>query len=323
MLLPDPQRRGEIHFVFAKSLPYSRRLKIAIVLLVAGFLLQVTVNSLLGALVLLAASLLTIVKGYTNRPESMTGKREWRAGEKTQLQKIADIARKAKSWDQSAIDITCGFGCLTLLLGGAALLGLSALVSLITQAAWLGPLVVLDAAVLLLPHWVTGVRRILTNAPLTVKVDNLLYVHSLWEANQKDNEAMTVQIEMIVVNKDEEIPVDAKLILQLPSLGNSFLGMQVQVVLNNVQGADYPYVYCVLVARPELNMQDKLSPTPPAGVVAEWKDDQGVKLLIVRQMTTKDSGYHTDRAAISRIFTFAHGQARQLLPASPPPPLPS
>jgi hypothetical protein len=37
MLLPDPKRRGEIHFVLLKSLPYTYRLLLAIVLLALGF----------------------------------------------------------------------------------------------------------------------------------------------------------------------------------------------------------------------------------------------------------------------------------------------
>ena len=326
MLLPDPPRRGDIHFVFAKSLSYNRRLQIAAVLLVVGGLLQV-VSIVAGAFVLLAASLLTIVKGYTNQPATMKGKREWRAGEKAQLLKITDIPNRSKQWDQTAIDITCKRGFATLFLGGLAVMGLAVALAALFDAGEAASVLVLDATVLLLPHWVTGVRSILKNAPLIVKVENLLYVYNLWELDKQADEAMTIQIEVLVLDPDQEIPTDAKLILQLPPMGEAFLGLQVQVVLNNVQGADYPYVYAVLVARPELKMRKRLSPEPPFGIVAEWKTDQGVDILVVRQATTANSGYYTNAATVSSIFAFARGEARKLLAFAPPPqppqPLPS
>ncbi len=313
MFLPEPRRRGEIHFWVAKSMPYRARLLTAFICLAAGFALQLALsNVLIGAAFLLAASLLTLVKGYTNLPGDLKGKRQWRTGEKDQLLKILDVARRARAWDQSVVDITCGRGLAALLLIAIPVIGLSYSLYSHGYNDWLASVLVLDAAALLLPHWVTGVRKILTNAPLTVKVENLLRVYQLWEKARTPDEAMATQIEVQTAEKGE-IPVDAKLILRLPALGDAFLGVQIQVVLNNVQGKDYPYFYCVLVARSELKMRTRLSPRPPSGIVTEWQQDDGMDILVIRQATSRTSGYHTDSAAIARIFQFAQAQARALL----------
>lgn len=338
MLLPDPQRRGEIHFRVFKSLPYNRRLAAIVALLMAGLAVQALLlgapsgaGTFLGAALLLAASLLGVVRGYTNQPDLVTEKREWRAGDKAQLQKILDIARKSTGWDRSVIDITCGIGFFMLLVVGAAV-GCATVFLIVNGYEALGKTLALDAIVLLLPQWVTGVRRILTNAPLTVKVQNLLGLYDHWETGKRENEQMSAQLEM-AKGPAGEMPTDAKLILQIPSLGDDFLGVQTQVVLNNVQGTDYPYVYCVLVARTGLKMPRKLasaqadingtraeqgflaalfSAKKASRILVEAKREGQMDILIVRQATTKDSGYHTDSAARARIFDSARDLAQKL-----------
>jgi len=47
--------------------------------------------------------------------------------------------------------------------------------------------------------------------------------------------------------------------------------------------------------------------------MTEWKEDDGMDILVIRQMTTKESGYHTDQAMEVRIFSFARAQANKLI----------
>ena len=181
---------------------------------------------------------------------------------------------------------------------------------------WLAQAWILDSAVLLLPHWLTGVRRVLTNDPLTIKVRQLLTVYDSWERDAVEGERMLPQLE-VVSGREGEMPLDAKLVLRADPLGEAFLGLQVQVVLNRVQGSDFPYLYCVLVARSEFGMLDQLEPHPPAGITVEPKRDGDVDILVVRNRTTKTSGYHTKPMMSRRIFAFALHLTRSLpAPAS-------
>ncbi len=332
MLLPDPKRRGEIHFIFVKSMPYTTRLSLIVILLLTGFGLQIFLGwTVIGAIFLLVSSMMGIVKGYTNVPEELGSKKEWRSGDKQQLEKILEISENSRRWDRSFIDITCPHGCFTL----AAIIGVFFLFYFVSSSCgytWLALTVSVDAIVLLFPHWVTGVRRILTNAPLTVKVENLLHIYTIWEAIKKDGENMTVQLEVVKGTKGE-MPVDAKLILQIPALGEDFFGVQTQVVLNNVQGSDYPYLYCVLVAKEKFELRKKLSKVSSeaeesskssdsflvrlirtsSGICTEWKSQDGMDVLVIRQQTTQQTGYHTDRNATERLFRFALSKARNLV----------
>ena len=120
MLFPDIERRGDIKFRILKSMPYQFRILLAVILVVCGFAMQLlTVYA--GACLLLAASILMIVKGYDSRPTGLSGKKEWRDGGIEQLQNIVSVARKAKKWDQSLVDITCGAGFLALVAVGMVL----------------------------------------------------------------------------------------------------------------------------------------------------------------------------------------------------------
>jgi hypothetical protein len=266
-----------------------------------------------GAPLLLAATLISIVRGYDNLPGELGGRKEWHGAEVKQLNEVLDIARKTRKWDQSVLDITCFRGGAVFVAAAIALVVVYQVLSAGGEVQ-LCNVIFLDAVLILAPHWFTGVRRILTNAPLTVKVQELLYVHDLWTGHHADDEQMAVQMEVVKAEKGE-VPSDAKLILKFPQLGDAFLGLQVQGVLNNVQGSDYPYVYCVLVAKPELGMLKKLDPQPPSNVMVEKKCQQDVEIIIVRQYTTETSGYHTDRSAIGKIFNFARSEARKLLTA--------
>jgi hypothetical protein len=313
MFLPDPRRRGEIQFLLARALPYGVRLGVLAVLLGAGLLLQLLVNLWAGAFFLLLASLLATVRGFSNIPEVPRGRREWRGAEREQLEQVLRIAKKAKQWDQSIFDVTCFLGVFALVL---LVLVIASVAFLLLQAKeeWLARAWILDSAVLLLPHWLTGIRRVLTNDPLTIRVRQLLLVYDAWEKDRGAGERMLPQLE-VASGQGGELPLDAKLVLRMDSLGDDFLGLQVQVVLNRVQGADFPYLYCVLVARPPLGMLDQLEqldPCPAHNLLLEAKQEGDVEIVVVRRQTTKTSGYHTKPAMSRRIFSLALGLARKL-----------
>jgi len=320
MFLPKPQRRGEIQFIVAKGLPYNRRLAIILGLLAAGFLLQALVPEdfalFVGAALLLAATLLAVVAGFSNAPDKMTGPKEWRGATLEQFRQVLTIARKSRQWDQSALDITCVTGG-TVFVMALAVLSLLVFLLLNNNQEWLAIALALDASVLVLPHWVTGVRRILTNDPLTVKIGLFLFIMDLWERDRREDETIHPQMQVRRC-PGGEMPCDAKLVFRFAGLGEAFLGLQVQVVLNRVEGSDYPYLYCVLVARPSLGMLDRLKCRPAKGIVteADRKKADNVDVLVVRQKTSKTSGYHTNAAACRNIFLFALSLCRQLQEAA-------
>jgi hypothetical protein len=320
MLLPEPSRRGEIKFSIAKSLPYNGRLVIIAALLLAGLSVQAIGygqdwSLFAGAPLLLAATMLSIVKGFSNVPEHLQGTPEWRGAERAQLENIIKLDRKSRDWDQSVLDVTCASGAMVLL----AAAGVVVVVAFGLYASgqdWAARAWVVDACLLLAPHWFTGIRHILKNAPLTVKASLLLTIIDFWEKSRQDDEMMLPQMEVLAGPKGD-LPRDAKLVLRFSRLPDTFLGLQVQIAINRVEGADYPYLYCVLVARPEMEMLSKVEskePPPPRLIVErERKPADSVDILVIRQDAKAGSrGFHTPPPAAQSIFAYALDLARKL-----------
>jgi hypothetical protein len=92
-----------------------------------------------------------------------------------------------------------------------------------------------------------------------------------------------------------------------------FLGLYGQVVLNEVQGRSYPYFYAVLVARRGFGLQQaRDGHRAPPGVTIELNEQDKVEVLVIRQTTTKKSGYHTEPADAAKILDFAVAVAEQV-----------
>jgi len=94
----------------------------------------------------------------------------------------------------------------------------------------------------------------------------------------------------------------------------SFLGVQVQVSINSVQGRSFPYAYAVIVARPEFGGWNRPGVLEaPSRIVVERKKEGDVLIAVVRQQTTKQSGYHTDLRAARRLLDFTLCELRKML----------
>ncbi|MBM3334738.1 hypothetical protein FJY63_08760 [Candidatus Sumerlaeota bacterium] len=103
---------------------------------------------------------------------------------------------------------------------------------------------------------------------------------------------------------------------QFDNAPKDFMGIQVRVSLNDVQGTKYPYLYCVILAKPGFGLsQWKTQPKMGAGqVTTEYQESGEVELIVVRQTTTRRSGYHTNKAAQARVFEAAVEICRRNLP---------
>jgi hypothetical protein len=318
MLLPEPQRRGEIKFLVARALPYTFRLVFIAFFLALGFILQYATTLWFGGVFLLVGTVLSLVRGYSNIPEERETKKEWRAADRETLEKILQINQAAKRWDHSFIDITCGRGFLILFILALTVAVLAHQLFSMGEE-WLATALIVDSVILLLPHWITGVRRILTNPPLIIKIEHFLDAWDTWKKDPREAETMQGQIQIQQLPQGE-IPLDVKLILNSNAAGREFLGLQFQISFNHVEGSDYPYFYCVLVARPAFNLikrYDRTDPTKkaaPYDVMIEVSHEgaDNVDVIVIRQQTTKTSGYHTKKAACLAIQTFATDLMRDI-----------
>lgn len=319
MLLPAVERRGEIRFYLGKSLPYGARLALAFVLMAAGIVLQLAAPSFNGApfvvggcAAMLAGVSLLLVRGYENKVREVPGTAEWRPARRMEIDRILELNKEQVRWDQDFFDITSGLGLLGLIMV-AVLIG-GAVVFANKFSERFATLIALDAAVLLLPFWITGVRSILKNDRLIVKIKTLLAVEKAYTAaGPLEGVNFLWQLQTAKATGDAgDVPHDIKAMLQFENAPATFLGLQMQVSINSVQGTDYPYFYCVLVARPELGLLKRRIPSPGSYTI-EPNNQGDVDVLVVRQTTTKKSGYHTNNKAAANVFLYALGLARQII----------
>jgi hypothetical protein len=289
--------RGVVVFLFWQSLSYGKRLALAFGLILAGFVIQaVTGLFLAGALPILAGNLLLLVKGYNNRVDfgRYDAAGQWETAELKKLDELLALDKRIRKWDSSLMDVSnLGGGCLF----AGVLLGLG-FVAVVTRG--MTRVLVLDAMVLLLPHWITGIRSALVLPRLLVKVKTTQELLQDISQQVKDHK---VDLMVLLKGKEKRLPDDVKLRVTLKAQHRDFLGLYAQVVVNEVNGTSYPYLYVVLIAKRGYGLRgafDQYQPGP--GLIKEFKDQEEVQVLVIRQETTARSGYSTDRQTACRIF---------------------
>ena len=298
-------------FWILPDLRYQLRMPIAFAIILGGLLIQWYSGEpgwAAGALVILLGNLLLLVKGYDNRVEFGSWKPDlqWQAVEREALVRLTALDRRIRRWDRSFIDITNVWGILAFFLVCTGLFG-----------AWIAfehepyRFLVADAAVLLLPHWFTGTRRILRLPDLVVKAETL---EKALQAVRPEERGDEVQVMTLLKGKEHLLPEDIKIRLMPEGAPEDFLGLYGQVVINNVQGKSYPYFYVVLVARPGLGLEDLAREfRAPVELTSEFRREKGVEVLVLRQRTTRTSGYHTGPERVVELLVLGRELARRLV----------
>lgn len=296
-----------------RNLAYRKRMVIAFGLIILGLLLQWYSGEIFaGVLPLIAGNALLLVRGYDNRVEfsGYDPTRQWQRVERSRLADLKQLDQKMKRWDRSFIDITNGRGIFTFALLIIVLVLLFLVFSSSSKYRLLLAIPV-DAAILFIPHWFTGTRRILRLPGLLIKAETL---ERVLKQIRPEDEGDEVEVLMLLKGEETALPEDVKIKIAPEDAPEEFLGLYGQVVINPVQGRSYPYFYVVLVARPGLGLRRLANGfSAPDGVVAEYKEKDGVEILVLRQFTTKTSGYHTDAEMVRALLQLGLALMHKLL----------
>ncbi|MFC2172039.1 hypothetical protein ACFLU6_05340 [Acidobacteriota bacterium] len=306
---PEPEQRDSVRFYFAKNLPYNNRIMIAVALLVVGFAGQmIFLKAWIGLPCLIAAVGLVMVKGYDSRArlKAFTLDQNWTGVTMDKLRDLERLRKRTDKWDRDALDVSNGLGVFNFIMLGLATAGVAVLMFFLTSDLSISKIIVVDAAVLIIPMWFTGMRFILKQPNLAIRTKIIMSMHRAFEEMKAEGEEFKPALMLSRGDDGKTVPVDARFTIAFPIMPEGFYGLQAQINVNVVQGRSYPYFYCVLASKPGFGLstyQHKLLPTK--GIIVEYQEDTKAEVLVIRQRTTKKSGYHTGMRKCSQILKVA------------------
>jgi hypothetical protein len=271
-------------------------------------------TALAGLALLLAGHLPLWVRTQTTAPGGATPPHEdvWAPVEDDWLKRVFDLEKRGARWDTTPWDVSNATGCLSLV----GLLLLLAIVAFLLGAVS-GPDALLRVAVaaplLFVPLWLNGMRTTWNPSELRKKGEALAVARATIEETA-GNELDLVPLLALREGRRGHYPVDARLMAR-PARedASGFLGVQVQVAMNNVQGTDYPYLYAVILGKGDFRLPGGPSRAGEAGLdlVFENGRSEGVVYRVVRQHADKKGGWHTGPEHIRGIVATALEKARE------------
>jgi hypothetical protein len=312
---PPPEQRNVVRFYLAKNLPYNFRVNLMLMLLVVGFGLQILfMHAAHGAFFLLAGVALVLTKGYDSRvrTKGFSLDPNWKTVSIDKIKEIEQLRKQSKKWDIDALDISNSLGVLTLILiGGLALLA-AVLLGSLTNDTRVTTILITDIAIFMVPLWFSGMRFILKQPNLAVKVKTILDLYGVFKTVKREGEEFRPALMLTKDDEGKSVPIDARFSVAFPNSPEGFYGLQAQINLNLVEGASYPYFYCALAAKPGFGLsryKDEIR--LDSRIICEYQQESKAEVLVIRQYTTRTSGYHTDDRQCTRILIAALDAGRK------------
>ncbi len=347
------EKTDKLQFAIASSMPMGTRLGWIAGLLLAGFAIQLTVSVFLGWLVFLAGCLLGIIRSKSTEPE-VGGKGDWSTTTIEELEQIEKLSIRIKNWRErtNAFRATSGGGCAMTMLG-LLFVGVSAgliavfidraqdLFSVLSMAfvpplrgGFVAPIWALDVFTLFLPIWFAGSLGAREPPELPRKARYLLDVYTRYKSQPELEFLPSLYVQ---AKDDRAVPTDARLMIKFKDAPKDFMGVQVQISLNDVQGTKHPYAYAVILAKKAFGLKTKAAPYLEggegggllgflksaadqkelaekqfAGSIAEIEDQPDVDVVVVRQVAAGE-GYKTSEEQAIEVISDALNLAQMVL----------
>jgi len=291
------------------QMPAGSRLLAIALLIGGGVALQVMAGqALLGWLLILAGSLLGVVRSVRSKRPAQSSATQW-------VEVLPEQWERALEKSKSSSRAAGAQGIWIILIAVVAVPVTIFATEFLSEDDWdLALLVVGDALALLAPTLIFGWISIWQPPGLAVQLKALLGVYrELEEAGDGDLILMPMlEVAASAESEERSVPQEARMMIRLRGAPEDFIGVQVQVSLNDVSGTKYPYLYCVLLAREGLAAQLRAARVSDNQLVTEPSREGDVSVLVLRQHTTKTSGYHTNERRQLQIVNAALAAARQV-----------
>ncbi len=276
------------------GLPLGLRLALFGLLEGAGVFLQAALPGGFwpGTLVIVAGLFLVFARGYRNKPVDL-GLEDWKPVSTAELARIRDNLERTRTV-RLPLPYRRGFAVL-------AILPLAALaLALLAMGQFLLLLLVFDAFLLLVPFLFSGRVRLWT--PQQLKMKMLAFQPIVERAGAPDSALiLTPYLRFDQDREGRQIPEDVRLMVEPRRKPADFLGVQLQVAINNGPNGAVPYMYAVFLCRGKGASFARFSGGRDKGLVREPGGDGEYGYVVLRQKTS-GRGYHTTPKDCQRLF---------------------
>ena len=282
---------------------------VSAVLIFTGFAFQLsTKNILAGIPFIILCVLLNMIKSVSIkrvRPEKL----KWEEVTEQKIGEVMEHCRRVKRFRSGNL------GCFVGLIIALVFFGVF-LFPIIEDIALPFPLVATVAnAFILFAGLILGGRK---SAWMPRALDTKIQiVRGIMESPliKDDPDLSTIPYLEIGQTRQGTFPNDARVLIKLRDAPKEFIGLQGQISINAVKSRDYPYFYVVLIARPGFKLFEKFKSLKVVlnNVTVEKRKTSEVDVIVLRQTTTKTSGYHTDQKVQDYILVNSIKAAKALI----------
>ncbi len=281
------------YVIFDKITP-ALRMVFSSILLLTGYLLQLsTRNALAGLPFVFFCMIMNLIKSVKVRAEQAE-ELKWQEVTAAKVDQVVEHCRRIKKF-QSA-----NLGCVIIFLlvvGWISIMFLPAFRLPVRYSA-----LIIDGVILIAGLALSGRKSAWLPNALNVKV--AIVQRILLSALAKDPEAQVMPfLEVGQTKAGGTFPNDARLMVRFRNAPEDFIGVQFQISINNVKGTQYPYLYAVILAKTGFKLLEKFMDPKLDNLIMENEEADEVDVIVIRQFTTRTSGYHTDTKTQDYIMT--------------------
>lgn len=312
-----PEEQDSVKFYILKNLSYSNRMVLFWSLLAVGFLFQIIFMKVFpGAVFLICASVLNLTRGYDNLVKHMHFDKDdsWTQVDMERINRIIHLEKKTKEWNKDIFDISNSKGVLTLILTLSAVLFATVFLAILTSFSGVVWIFLIDVIILIFPIWFSGNKQILKQQDLNIRVDIIKDMEGFFRSIKKDGESFRPALMLARGKNGKSVPKNSRFTISFDDMPEGFYGIQAQININSVEGTRHPYFYCVIAAKSGFGLENYVEKIPvEKNIVISCEKDNDAEVIVIRQHTTKTSGYFTGIGVCKKILETAVVTARIIL----------
>ncbi|MEO0136440.1 MAG: hypothetical protein ABIL86_02805 [candidate division WOR-3 bacterium] len=299
------------YYLLGKISPKLRNF-LTVVLFFVGYVLQLSSrNILVGLPFFIFCLLLNLIRNFTIKP-IRAQKLEWKEVTPERIEQVYNHCQRLSNISGGATGCVVFFLIVFFLIFFAPVL-----LEIFSEIAHIGdsfPIMALivDSSILFSGVLLSGRRSVWIPNNLDVKIPIIRRIlkHPVFS---KDPNIKIIPYLEIGTTEQGQFPNDTRILIKFLGAPPEFIGVQFQISINDVQGKKYPYCYCVIIARKSFGLFGKFKPLELARITMETERSSDADVIIIRQTTTRNTGYYTDKSAQDYILNSSIAIAKRLI----------